>query len=384
MTQVLRFEKFTHIQISFLGISKRIFEISEQQRGQKSKTQNFSKMKEAMLYEKLEKGKNLVKCNLCNHHCVIADGNRGICGVRENRNGILYSLNYGKIIARNVDSIEKKPFFHFFPGSNAFSISSEGCNFSCKHCQNWEISQLVKERKEIYGENFKPEGIVEMAKREECKSISYTYTEPTVFFEFAYETAKIAKQQGLYNNFVSNGYMSEQTINLMTSNKLIDAVNVDIKGFTEKFYGEICGASLEKLLKTTKLLKKTGIWIEITTLLIPTLNDSEKQIKGVIEFVRYELGKETPLHFSLFYPYYKLTHIPPTPIETARKAREVALELGLRYVYTGNYPGDERENTYCYNCKNLLIKRCGFMVEKNLIEKGRCPHCGANIDGVFE
>ncbi len=341
-------------------------------------------MKEAMLYEKLEKGKNLVKCNLCNHHCVIADGKRGICGVRENRNGILYSLNYGKIIARNVDSIEKKPFFHFFPGSNAFSISSEGCNFSCKHCQNWEISQLVKERKEIYGENFKPEDIVEMAKREECKSISYTYTEPTVFFEFAYETAKIAKQQGLYNNFVSNGYMSEQTINLMTSNKLIDAVNVDIKGFTEKFYGEICGASLEKLLKTTKLLKKTGIWIEITTLLIPTLNDSEKQIKGVIEFVRYELGKETPLHFSLFYPYYKLTHIPPTPIETARKAREVALELGLRYVYTGNYPGDERENTYCYNCKNLLIKRCGFMVEKNLIEKGRCPHCGANIDGVFE
>ncbi len=341
-------------------------------------------MKEAMLYEKLEKGKNLVKCNLCNHHCVIADGKRGICGVRENRNGILYSLNYGKIIAHNVDPIEKKPFFHFFPGSKAFSISSEGCNFSCKHCQNWEISQLVKKREEIYGENFKPEDIVKMAKREGCKSISYTYTEPTVFFEFAYETAKIAKQQSLYNNFVSNGYMSEQTINLMTSNKLIDAVNVDIKGFTEKFYREICGASLEKLLKTTKLLKKTGIWIEITTLLIPTLNDGEEQIKGVIEFVRDEIGKETPLHFSLFYPYYKLASIPPTPIETARKAREMALESGLRYVYTGNYLGDECENTYCYNCKNLLVKRYGFMVEKNLIEKRICPHCGAKIDGVFE
>ncbi|MDI6730449.1 MAG: AmmeMemoRadiSam system radical SAM enzyme [Candidatus Altarchaeum sp.] len=340
-------------------------------------------MKEAMLYEKLEKGKNLVKCNLCNHQCVIADGKRGICGVRENRNGILYSLNYGKIIANNIDPIEKKPFFHFFPGSKALSISSEGCNLFCKYCQNWEISQLVKERKEIYGEIFKPEDIVEMTKREGCKSISYTYTEPTVFFEFAYETAKIAKQQGLYNNFVSNGYMSEQTINLMTSNKLIDAINVDIKGWTEKFYREICGASLEKLLKTIKLLKKTGIWIEITTLLIPTLNDSEKQIKEIIDFVRDELGKETPLHFSLFYPCYKLTSIPPTPIETARKAREMALESGLRYVYTGNYSGDEGENTYCYNCKNLLIKRYGFMVEKNLIKKSKCPHCGAKIDGVF-
>jgi len=339
-------------------------------------------MKEAMLYEKLARGKNLVKCNLCNHHCVIADGKRGICGVRENKNGTLYSLNYGKIIAHNVDPIEKKPFFHFFPGSEALSISGEGCNFSCKHCQNWEISQLVKERKEIYGENFKPEEIVEMAKKYNCKSISYTYTSPTIFFEFAYETAKMAKKEKIYNNFVSNGYMSEQTINLMSG--LIDAINVDIKGFTEKFYREICGASLEKLLNSVKLLKKTGMWIEITTLLIPTLNDSDEQIKGVIEFVKDELGKETPLHFSLFYPYYKLAHLPPTPVETARKAREMALESGLRYVYTGNYPGDEGENTYCYNCKNLLIKRYGFRVEKNLTEKGRCPHCGAKIDGIFE
>jgi len=287
-----------------------------------------------------------------------------------------------KLLPIMLTRLRRSRFFTFFPGSKAFSISSEGCNFSCKYCQNWEISQLVKRRKEIYGENFKPGDIVEMAKREECKSIAYTYTEPTVFFEFAYETAKIAKQQGLYNNFVSNGYMSEQTINLMSG--LIDAINIDIKGFTEKFYKEICGASLEKLLKTTKLLKKTGIWIEITTLLIPTLNEGEEQIKGVIEFVRDELGKETPLHFSLFYPYYKLAHLPPTPVETARKAREMALESGLRYVYTGNYPGDEGENTYCYNCKNLLIKRYGFMVEKNLIEKGRCPHCGAKIDGIFE
>lgn len=332
------------------------------------------------MYEKLEK--NLVRCNLCNHHCVIGNGKRGICGVRENRNGVLYSLNYGKIIAYHIDPIEKKPFFHFFPGSDAFSIGTEGCNFSCKHCQNWEISQLVKKRKEVYGENFKPDEIVKTTKTWRCKSIAYTYTEPTIFFEFAYETAKIAKQQGIHNVFVSDGYMSEQTINLM--NGVIDAINVDIKGFTEEFYRKICSASLEKVLKTVKLLKKTGMWIEITTLLIPTLNDSMEQIKGIIEFVRDEIGKETPLHFTLFYPSYKLTNIPPTPIETAKKAREMALESGLKYVYTGNYPGDEGENTYCYNCKNLLIKRYGFRVEKNLIEKGRCPYCGAKIDGVFE
>jgi len=333
-----------------------------------------------MLYEKLE-GKK-VKCNLCNHHCVIPDGKRGICGVRENKGGILYTLNYGKIIAYHVDPIEKKPFFHFLPGSNAFSISSEGCNFSCKHCQNWEISQLVKERKEIYGEDFKPEEIVEITKNENSKIIAYTYTEPTVFFEFVYDTSKIAKKEKIYNVYVSNGYMSEQTINLM--NGLIDAANIDIKGFTEKFYREICGASLEKLLNSIKLLKKTGMWIEITTLLIPGLNDDEEQIKGIINFVKDELGKETPLHFSLFYPHYKLSHLPPTPVKEARKAREMALENGLRYVYTGNYPGDEGENTYCYNCKNLLIKRYGFTIEKNLIEKGRCPYCGVNIDGIFE
>jgi len=337
-------------------------------------------MKEAMLYEKLE-GKK-VKCNLCNHHCVIPDGKRGICGVRENKGGILYTLNYGKIIAYHVDPIEKKPFFHFLPGSDAFSISSEGCNFSCKHCQNWEISQLVKERKEVYGEDFKPEEIVEITKNENSKIIAYTYTEPTVFFEFVYDTSKIAKKEKIYNVYVSDGYMSKQTINLM--NGLIDAANIDIKGFTEKFYREICGASLEKLLNSIKLLKKTGMWIEITTLLIPGLNDDEEQIKGIINFVKDELGKETPLHFSLFYPHYKLSHLPPTPVEKAKKAREMALENGLRYVYTGNYPGDEGENTYCYNCKNLLIKRYGFMVEKNLIEKGRCPYCGVNIDGIFE
>jgi len=337
-------------------------------------------MKEAMLYEKLE-GKK-VKCNLCNHHCVIPDGKRGICGVRENKGGILYTLNYGKIIAYHVDPIEKKPFFHFLPGSNAFSISSEGCNFSCKHCQNWEISQLVKERKEVYGEDFKPEEIVEITKNENSKIIAYTYTEPTVFFEFVYDTSKIAKKEKIYNVYVSDGYISKQTINLM--NGLIDAANIDIKGFTEKFYREICGASLEKLLNSIKLLKKTGMWIEITTLLIPGLNDDEEQIKGIINFVKDELGKETPLHFSLFYPHYKLSHIPPTPVEKAKKAREMALENGLRYVYTGNYPGDEGENTYCYNCKNLLVKRYGFMVEKNLIEKGRCPYCGVNIDGIFE
>ncbi|MFN3527955.1 MAG: AmmeMemoRadiSam system radical SAM enzyme, partial [Candidatus Altarchaeaceae archaeon] len=278
----------------------------------------MEELKEAIFYEVVDKNKNLVRCHLCNHHCVIADGKRGICGVRENIKGKLYSLSYGKIVAMHIDPIEKKPFFHFFPGSYAFSISTEGCNFSCKHCQNWEISQLVKERKEIYGTYVKPERIVEYAKENNCKSISYTYTEPTVFFEYAIEIAELAKKEKIYNNFVSNGYISEEGIKLM---KDIDAINIDLKGFTEKFYKEICGASLEKLLNSIKLIKKTGIWIEITTLLIPTLNDDEEQIKGIVNFVKDELGKETPLHFSLFHPDYKLTNLPSTPIETARKAR---------------------------------------------------------------
>ncbi len=332
-----------------------------------------------MLYEKLD---GQVKCGLCAHRCTIMEGKRGICGVRENVHGKLYSLVYGKAIASHADPIEKKPFFHFYPGSNSFSIATVGCNFRCKHCQNYDISQMPRDQNKINGRDLSPAEVVELSLSYNCNSISYTYTEPTIFFEYAYDTAKLAKEKGLCNTFVTNGYMTKEALN--TIKRYLDAANVDLKGFTEKFYREICGARLEPVLDTLKRMKKLGIWVEVTTLVIPTLNDSKEELQQIAEFIKNELGKGTPWHVSRFSPAYKLTHLNSTPIETLLKAREVGLNAGLRYVYTGNIPGDEGENTYCYNCKELLIRRYGFEVLENKIKDSRCPNCGVKIDGVFE
>ena len=335
-------------------------------------------MKEAMLYEKLSDAK--VKCNLCNHRCTIKDGNYGICGVRQNTDGALYTLAYDKIIASHIDPIEKKPLFQFYPGSTAYSIATVGCNFKCKHCQNADISQLPMERKgHVVGEKMGADEIAEAARRAGCQSIAYTYTEPTIFFELAHETAQKAHDKGIKNIFVSNGYMTSEALEEISP--YLDGINIDVKAFTEKFYKEICGARLEPVLDTIRLARNLGIWVEVTTLVIPTLNDSEDELRRIAEFLR-DVDVSIPWHISQFYPTYQLTNLPRTPVETLHRAREIGLEIGLQYVYEGNVPGRGNENTYCHGCGELLIERWGYSIQKNAIIEGTCPSCGSPVAGV--
>jgi len=338
-----------------------------------------SVMKEAMFYEKLEN--KTVNCNLCSHRCSgIADSKRGICGVRENRNGKLYSLVYGRVAARSVDPIEKKPLFNFLPGSRSYSIATVGCNFRCGNCQNYDISQLPKERGIIVGQDVSPEEIVLAAKLSNCESIAYTYNEPTIFFEYAYDIAKLASKEGIKNVFVTNGYITPEA--LQEISPYLDAANIDLKSFSDDFYRKNCGARLEPVLDSIRLYKSLGIWTEITTLIIPTLNDSEEELRKIAEFIK-EVGEETPWHITQFHPTYKLIDLPRTPVTILRKAREIGLEAGLRYVYEGNVPGENGENTYCHNCGKLLIRRFGYSILENKIENSACPYCGAEIDGVI-
>jgi len=337
-------------------------------------------MREAMFYEKLED--KLVKCNLCSHRCSrIADSKRGICGVRENRDGKLFSLVYGRVAARSVDPIEKKPLFHFLPGSRSYSIATVGCNFRCDNCQNYDISQLPKERNIIVGQDVSPEEIVSAAKRNNCESIAYTYSEPTIFFEYAYDIAKHAKKEGIKNVFVTNGYITPEA--LQEISPYLDAANIDLKSFSDDFYRKNCGARLEPVLDSIRLYKSLGIWTEITTLIIPTLNDSEEELRKIAEFIKNEVGEETPWHITQFHPTYKLIDLPRTPVTLLRKAREIGLEAGLRYVYEGNVPGENGENTYCHNCGKLLIRRFGYQILENKIKNSACTYCGAKIDGVI-
>jgi pyruvate formate lyase activating enzyme len=335
-------------------------------------------MKEAMFYTPLPEGE--VRCNLCNHRCKIKEGKRGICGVRENRDGKLYSLVYGKVVAEHIDPIEKKPFFHFLPGSRAFSIGTVGCNFHCKHCQNFDISQHPQEHKgEIIGQGRTPKQIVTSAKAAGCETIAYTYTEPSIFYEFSYDIALLARKEGIKNVFVSNGYISSEAARQLAP--YLDAINVDLKAFTDKFYKTVCGARLKPVLKTIQLMKELGVWVEVTTLIIPALNDGDQELRDIARFVK-GVGSEVPWHVSQFYPAYKIVDRPPTPVATLRRAREIGMEEGLRYVYEGNVPGEGGENTYCYTCGSLLIERYGFGLRQNRIEEGKCPECGASIDGV--
>jgi pyruvate formate lyase activating enzyme len=336
-------------------------------------------MKEAMFYESMTE--NRVGCNLCNHQCKIKERKRGICGVRENRGGKLYSLVYGKIIAEHIDPIEKKPLFNFLPGSRAFSIGTVGCNFHCKHCQNSDISQYPHEHGgEIIGRDRTPDQIVTAAKAAGCETIAYTYTEPTIFFEFAYDTAVLARKEEIKNVFVSNGHISAEAARQIAP--YLDAINVDLKAFTEKFYKEVCGARLSPVLETIRLMKELDVWVEVTTLIIPGLNDGEQELRDIARFVK-SVGQEIPWHVSQFYPAYKLLDRPSTPAATLRRARDIGMEEGLRYVYEGNVPGEGGENTHCYACGTLLIERYGLTLTRNRLQDGKCPECGAPIDGLL-
>ncbi len=335
-------------------------------------------MKEAMFYDPLAEGE--LRCNLCHHRCKIKEGKRGICGVRENRDGKFYSRVYGKIVAEHIDPIEKKPLFHFLPGSRAFSIGTVGCNFHCKHCQNFDISQYPHEhRGEIIGQDRTPEEIVMAAKASGCETIAYTYNEPTIFYEFAYDTALLAQKEGIKNVFVSNGYMSSEAAREIAP--YLDAINIDLKTFNDKSYKAVCGARLKPVLKTIQLMKELGIWVEVTTLIIPGINDGEDELRKIARFVK-GVGPEVPWHVTQFYPAYRFLDKPPTPVATLRRAREIGTEEGLRYVYEGNVPGEGGENTYCYACGAILIERYGLTLRRNRLQNGKCPECGTSIDGV--
>ena len=334
-------------------------------------------IKEAMFYEKLEG--ELVQCHLCSHHCRVSEGKRGICGVRENVGGTLYSLVYGKLIASAVDPIEKKPLFHFLPRSRAYSVATVGCNFRCLNCQNYDISQMPKPQRPISGEDLAPEEIVKAAKHYGCESIAYTYTEPTIFFEYAYETAKLASKEGIKNIFVTNGYITEEA--LRTLAPYLDASNIDLKSFSDEFYREVCGARLKPVLDAIRLHRELGVWIEITTLVIPSLNDSGENFQKIANFIK-DLDEGIPWHVTRFFPAYKLLDLPPTPLEILERAREIGLDAGLKYVYQGNIPG-EGETTFCPSCGRLIVGRLGYNLTQNNLQDSRCPYCRARIEGVW-
>jgi len=334
-------------------------------------------MKEAMFYEKLD-NRN-VQCSLCAHHCSIADGKRGICGVRENRSGALFSLVYGKMVSMNIDPIEKKPLYHFLPGSRSFSIATAGCNFKCLHCQNYDISQYPRKADDIPGEIVTPEEVVASAEKAGCESISYTYTEPTIFFEFALDCARLAHKRGIKNVFVSNGYTSPEAAEAISP--FLDANNIDLKG-DDAFYKKVCGARLDPVLDTIRRMKSLGVWVEVTTLVIESYNDTDESLTNIADFIR-SVDTGIPWHVTRFYPTYKLLDAPDTSVETLRRAREAGIKKGLKYVYQGNMPGEGGENTYCPVCSELLIERMGFQLKRNRIHNGCCIKCMTKIEGLW-
>ncbi len=333
----------------------------------------------------IKKEGTTVQCQNCPHQCVLKDGERGFCRVRENRGGKLYTLGYGNPCAVHIDPIEKKPLYHFHPGSAAYSIAVAGCNFRCKHCQNYQISQLAPEETSNY--KLPPKNLVEEVlhykKRYNISCVAYTYTEPSVFIEYMLDSAKLAGKKGIKNVYHSNGYLNEKP--LLDLIPFLDGANVDLKFFKEDSYRDIASGSLKPVLDTLKRLKSGGVWLEVTYLIIPTINDGEGEIKQMIDWMLTNLGDEVPIHFSRFYPTYKLENLPQTPLTTVETAREIALEMGVKYSYVGNVPlGHPGENTYCPECGTLLIKRRGFYVLENNIKNDGCPKCGKRIVGVWK
>ncbi|MDR2861005.1 MAG: AmmeMemoRadiSam system radical SAM enzyme [Syntrophobacterales bacterium] len=332
---------------------------------------------ESTLYEKLADGQ--VRCHLCAHFCVVKQNSQGICGVRENRNGCLYSLVYGKIVAENVDPIEKKPLFHVLPGSKSYSVAAMGCNFHCSFCQNHQISQIPPQN-DFWGRNTTPDMIVAHALATGCQSIAYTYTEPTVYFEFAHDCCRLAHEKGVKNVFISNGYMSAEALEMISP--YLDAINVDLKAFSPDFYKKQCGAFLQPVLDTLSRLKEKGIWVEVTTLLIPALNDAPAELAQLAAYI-YALGPETPWHISRFHPDYKLRTISPTPVSIVQDALKIGKDAGLYHVYSGNIPGERTEKTFCRTCGHLLIDRIGFSVRNISLLRNACPNCQTPLDGLW-
>lgn len=320
-----------------------------------------------------------VQCNLCPHQCIIPDGERGECRVRENRDGRLYSLVYGNPCAVHIDPIEKKPLYHFMPTAQALSLATAGCNLRCKYCQNWTISQVGPEK--TRNADLPPEDVVQLAQEQEVPVIAYTYSEPIVFYEYVFETARLAREAGLRNTVVSAGFINREP--LLALCEVVDAIKIDLKGYDRGFYREVCGGELEPVLETIDTIHETGTHLEIVNLVVPTLNDSLEQLRALAGWILNEVSPEVPLHFSRFYPQYKLDNLPPTPVETLEDARRIAMEEGMQFVYIGNVGGHPGNHTYCPACGEVLVERVGFSVKSYHIEDGVCGFCGAPIPGVW-
>ena len=330
-----------------------------------------------MLWKALDGGR--VSCALCAHRCTIAPSDLGVCGVRRNLDGKLSTLVYGDVIAAAVDPIEKKPLYHFLPGTKSFSIATVGCNFQCGFCQNWQISQASKKDGEAGSFELMPEDVVREALARGCRSVSYTYTEPTVFFEYAFDTAMLARDKGLLNVFVTNGYMTAEA--LETVQPYLDAANVDLKAFKDETYKKICKAQLAPVLDSIRRMKALGIWVEVTTLVVPGLNDGDDELVGIARFIA-SVDPDIPWHVSRFHPDYEYTDAPATPVATLERALAVGKREGLRYVYVGNVGGFD-ENTHCPSCGKVLVGREGYRVGRNALKGSNCPSCGTRIAGVF-
>ncbi|MBN2720568.1 MAG: AmmeMemoRadiSam system radical SAM enzyme [Proteobacteria bacterium] len=336
-----------------------------------------SPSREAILYEKKPGGD--VICRLCPHLCRIPEGKRGLCGVRENRAGTLYTLVYGRLIARHVDPIEKKPLYHFLPGTLSYSVATAGCNLSCRYCQNYQISMEARSLTPIPGQMATPEEVVGSAQAAGCLSIAYTYTEPTIFMEFALDCASRGKEAGLANIFVTNGFMTPEAAAM--ASEAIDAANIDIKAATEEGYRAVCGGRLQPVLDTVRRFYEKGVWIEITTLIIPGFNDDRESLESIASFIA-SLDPAIPWHLSRFFPAFKMPDRPPTPVKTLELAEKVGKDAGLKYVYLGNVSRKE-DNTRCPRCGELLLERSGFFLLANRItDEGKCPGCGAKFDGM--
>lgn len=321
-----------------------------------------------------------VRCELCPHRCILAEGERGTCRVRENRQGKLYSLVYGNPCALNVDPIEKKPFYHFLPGTTAFSLATAGCGLRCQYCQNYTISQHPPE--ETQNEDAPPEAIVEATVQWAAPTIAYTYSEPVVFYEYMLATARLGRRAGLRNAVISSGYVNVDPLRELC--QTVDAIKIDLKGFNDSFYRQVCSGTLEPVLEAIRVIHEAAVHLEIVNLVVPTLNDKPEELRALAEWVLATVGPNVPLHFSRFHPDYQLLNLPPTPIETLTAARQAALDVGLHYAYVGNVPGHEGNHTYCPQCGRMIIERAGMSTSAMHLVDGRCAYCGTPIAGVWK
>ena len=338
-------------------------------------TQKF--VREARFYDKLENKK--IRCKLCPRQCVIDERERGYCGVRENREGTYYTLVYARPCSLNADPVEKKPLFHYYPGSAAFSLATAGCNVNCKFCQNWEISQVRPE--EVRSYYLLPEEIANLAGKYECQSIAYTYSEPTIYYEYMMDCALAGKRKNIKNVVITAGYIAKDPLTELC--KVVDAIKVDLKSFSDKYYREIVNGELQPVLDSLVTMRKLDMWTEIVYLVVPTLNDGDQEFRDLSAWIKSNLGTDVPVHFTRFHPQYLLKNLPPTPVKTLERAKEIAETEGLHYVYVGNVPGHPGENTCCPQCKKIIVQRTGFTVQKMDIKNGQCLYCNYKIAGKW-